>query len=244
MERLERLDGTGWSLRYDAGGCPPGTDSLLLAGFPRLKPGVRICDLGSGSGLLALLLLRREPSAHVTCVEIQPAFCALAEQNRAENGLEDRMAVRCADLRDTAALPPAGSFDLVISNPPYFPAGTGASAPSPLRRSVREETSCTLEEVCRAAARLLRWGGTFCLVHRPERLADLCVCLRSEALEPKRLRLVQPGDRQAPSLVLLEGRLGGGRGVRVEPPLILRPSDTPSGAAQTAGEHDRRKEAP
>lgn len=234
MERSERLSGTDWLFRYDDLEFLPGTDSFLLSGFPRLKPGLKVCDLGSGSGLLAMLLLRREPSLCVTCVELSGPACRLAVLNAETNGLCGRLAVRQADLRDFSELPLAGSFDLVVCNPPYFPVGGGASAPGPGRRRVREEITCTLPEVCRAAAHLLRWGGIFCLVHRPERLVDLCWYLRSEKLEPKRLRMVQQMLGKAPSLLLLEGRRGGKPGLLTEPPLTLQEADgTPTGEVDT-----------
>lgn len=225
MERSERLSETDWLFRYDDSEFSPGTDSFLLSGFPRLKSGMKVCDLGSGSGLLAMLLLRREPSLAVTCVELNGSACRLAEQNAEENGLCGQLTVCRTDLRNSSDLPQAGSFDLVVCNPPYFRVGSGASAPRPERQRAREELTCTLPEVCRAAAHLLRWGGSFCLVHRPERLVDLCWSMRSEGLEPKRLQMVQQTLDKAPSLVLLEGRRGGKPGLYPEPPLALQTAD-------------------
>ena len=113
----------------------------------------------------------------------------------------------------------------MICNPPYFPTDSGALSETASRRSARAEIDCTLEEVCRAAAYLLRWGGSFCLVQRPERLTDLLCSLRPLGLEPKRLRFVQMQAGTAPSLLLLEARRGGKPGLSTEPPLILRNSD-------------------
>ena len=110
-------------------------------------------------------------------------------------------------------------MDYAVSNPPYFRAGSGASAPEPSRQSAREESNCTIADVCTAAARVLRWGGSFAVVYRPERLVDLLVSLRAHGMEPKRLRFVQTKD--VPSLVLVESRRGGKPGLTVEPPLII-----------------------
>lgn len=224
MEQVEHLDGTGWTYRYD-GAFPPGTDSLTLADFPVLRANMRVCDLGSGAGLLGLLLLRREPTVRVTGIELNETACRLAEENAAVNGLSGRLSTVCADLRRRETLPDAGAFDLVISNPPYFSVGRGGSSPDAARRGAREE-SCTPEELAQSAAALLRWGGKFCLVHRPERLADLICALRDAGLEPKRLRFAARTADASPSLLLLEGRRGGRPGLTVEPPLPLgRPND-------------------
>ena len=130
---------------------------------------------------------------------------------------------RLEDLRETAL--PAGSFDLAVCNPPYFPPSAGPLPKGEARRTARTEEACTLEDVCRAAGRLLRWGGAFCLVHKPERLTDLLCALRGEGLEPKRLRLVSLRPERAPSLLLLEARRGGKPGLAVEEPLILENPD-------------------
>ena len=125
------------------------------------------------------------------------------------------------DIRTHRSLFRTGSFDLAVANPPYFPVGSGAAAPDPGRAAAREEGSCTLEELCAAAAWLLRTGGSFCLVHRPERLSELFCALSAHGLEPKRLRLVCPRESSAPSLVLAEARRGGRPGLQIEPALVL-----------------------
>lgn len=227
MERTDRLSGTGWCFHYNA--FPPGTDSFLLSAFPRLCAGGRVCDLGCGAGLLSLLLLRREPSLRITGVELDEEAFRLAERNVRENGLTDRLRILRGDLRNTGELPSAGAFDLVICNPPYFAAGSGAPADGIRRQTARFEQTCTLDEVCAAAARLTRWGGSFCLVYRPERLCDLLCSLREHGLEPKRLRFVQQRPDAVPTLVLAEGRRGGRPGLCVEAPLILqKPDGSPS----------------
>ena len=230
MQHWEPLCPGGLSFVCDGGLFRPGTDSFLLGSFPRLKPGLRVCDLGSGTGLLGLLLLQRQRELSVTGVELLPEAVRLAEQAAARNGLTDRLIFRQGDLRDIRGLLPAGGFDLVVCNPPYYPAGSGRLPETEALRAARSETGCTLEDVCAAAAWLLRWGVSFCLVHKPERLADLCCALRAQGLEPKRLRLVCHGPASSPSLVLAEGRRGGKPGLRLEPPLVLHGpdgSDTP-----------------
>lgn len=221
MERKDHLWQGGPCFYYDTALFAPTTDSFALAWFAAPRRGERVCDLGSGTGLLGTLLLARDSSLTLDCVERSAEASALAARTFAENGWAERVTLRCGDLRDTAALPRAGSVDYVISNPPYFPSGHGASAPTDARRSAREETDCTLADVCAAAARALRWGGRFALVHRPERLVDLLCTLRESGLEPKRARFLASAPDAAPSLVLIEARRGGKSGLTVEPPLLI-----------------------
>lgn len=225
MEHWEALCPGGYRFVYDDALFRPGTDTFLLSAFPRLRPGLRVCDLGCGTGLLGLLLLQRQPELTITGLDIQPAAIRLAEKAAVENGLTDRLSFLAADLRDVKSHLPAGGFDLVVCNPPYYPPGSGAISADDARRTARSEVDCTLEDVCRAAAYLLRWGGSFCLVHKPERLTDLLCALREHGLEPKRLRAVCKAAGAAPSLVLLEGRRGGKPGLTAEPPLLLQNAD-------------------
>ena len=221
--RWEALCPGGLRFVYGNGQHPPGLDSFLLASLPKLKPGWKVCDLGCGTGLLGLLLLQRQRALAVTGLDIQPEAVRLGKLAAAENRMEDRLFFRLEDLRETAL--PAGSFDLAVCNPPYFPPSAGPLPKGEARRTARTEEACALEDVCRAAGRLLRWGGAFCLVHKPERLTDLLCALRGEGLEPKRLRLVSLRPERAPSLLLLEARRGGKPGLAVEEPLILENPD-------------------
>jgi len=229
MEHWESLKPDGYRFVYDDALFPPGTDTFLLSSFPRLKPGLRVCDLGCGTGLLGLLLLQRQSALTLTGVEIQEAAVRLAARAVEENGLTDRFILCHDDLRNVRSCFPSGSFDLVVCNPPYYPPESGRMAEDPSIRTARSEISCTLEDVCAAAAYLLRWGGSVALVHKPERLTDLLCTLRSHAMEPKRLRFVCRDGVSAPSLVLVEARRGGKPGLTVEAPLILQnPDGSPS----------------
>ena len=189
---------------------PLGQDTLLLSEFAALKPRWRVCDLGCGAGALPLLLLAREAALTVTGVELDPEDAALARRNLAGHGLAGE--ILTGDLRRVREMLPAGYFDLVVSNPPYFPVGAGKSG-----GKARMEETCTLEDVCAAAGYLLKNGGRFALVHRPERLADLMAALRANGLEPKRLQLVQHGTDKAPSAVLLEAVRQGRPGLQILP---------------------------
>ena len=223
MERTDRLWPDGPVFYFDDTLFAPGTDSFLLSYFTRTKRFERVCDLGAGTGLLGILLLSRQRELEVHNVEIQPHALALAEKTFAANGMTAQNYL--ADLRRLEGVLPAGSFDLVISNPPYFKTGAGLKAATDARQTAREENCCTMDDLCRAAARLLRWGGRFSVVHKPDRLTDLLCAMRAHGMEPKRLRMVQNTAAAAPSLVLVEGKRGGKSGLVIEPPLILKHPD-------------------
>lgn len=220
MERWDELWPEGWRFCFEEGVFLPSTDTFLLGGFAAPRKNDRVCDLGAGMGLLGLLLLARQPTICVTDVDIDPAACALAEKSFAANGLDGHR-VLCGDLRDRAALPTAGSFDMVVSNPPYFDVTRGAVAAGQ-RGSARAEVCCTLEDVCGAAAYLLRSGGQFCLVHRAERLAEVMALTTRLRLEPKELQLVQKRPDTPPRLALLRCRKDGGAGLTIRPPLVTQ----------------------
>ena len=211
MIKQDQLWPGGFRFFFDDGLFQPGTDSFLLGSFPRLRKGLRVCDLGAGTGLLGLLLLAREPNLQVTNVELQPPAVALAEENAALNGLSGRVTNLLADLREPAQLPPAGSFDLVVSNPPYFDIHRGAVARAESRSMARSDAVCTLPQLCAAAGWVLRRGGSR--------------CLQSCSLEAKRLRLGQNTAQSAPKLLLREARKGGKPGLSLLPPLLLRDGD-------------------
>ena len=181
------------------------TDELKAHG---ITDGI-LADLGCGTGLLGLLLMQRQPDLRVTGIDIQAAAISLAEQAAVKNGLADRLTFRCADLRQARQYFPTGSFDLAVSNPPYYVPGTGKVSQDAARCTARSESEATLADICAAAAYLLRWGGKFCLVHKPERLTDVLCALREAGIEPKRLRFVHNRAEYAPSLFLLEGCRGG-----------------------------------
>lgn len=221
MEKIDELWPGGYRFLFDDALFQPSTDTFLLGDFVRLRRGDRVCDLGAGTGLLGLLLLARQSELTVTDVEIQSAACDLARRTAELNGLCDRIAVMQADLRQRDGLP-HGAFDAVASNPPYFTPGSGAVSGDPARGAARSELTCTLEDVCAAAARLLTFGGRFSLVFRPDRLAELLATLQKHRLEPKRLRFVHHTVSAPPSLLLLESCLGGKPGLAVEPPLVMK----------------------
>lgn len=198
---------------------PPTTDSFALGYFARPGRGDAVCDLGCGTGLLGALLLARDASLRLVNIEQSADSLALARQTFAENGWDADF--RESDLREASALPAAGSMDYCVCNPPYFRSGSGKRADGDARQAAREETQCTLSDVCAAAERILRYGGAFALVHRPERLVDLLCELRAHGMEPKRARFVTQSQSAAPTLALIEAKRGGKPGLQIEPPLVI-----------------------
>ena len=195
-----------YTLSWPEGVFPLGGDALALGEFATVRPRWRVCDLGTGSGVLLLLLARRAEGLSLTGVELDPLSARTARSNLERNGLAGE--ILPADLRSVPL--PAGAFDLVVSNPPYFPVNAGGSG-----GPERSEAFCTLEQLCAAAGYLVKNGGRFALCHRPERLADIICSLRAHGLEPKRLTLLSHSPNHAPSLLLAEAVKQGKPGVEV-----------------------------
>ena len=191
-------------------------DSLLLASFAARCGAETVCDLGCGCGILLLLLSRESATRSLTGVELRADAAERCRENLAANGLDGCSSVYCADLRTAPVTP--GSFELVVSNPPYFRAEAGGISPQSDRDRMRRE-SATLPELCASAAKLLTPGGSFCLVHRCERMAEVFAALGKAGLEVKRLRFFSARSDAAPSVFLCEARRGGA-GLRVEPPIF------------------------
>ena len=200
------------------------TDSVLLASFAEGIRAKSILDIGCGAGVLTVLLSHARPESRVCGIDIQPDSAALSKTNLSANGF-DPEAVKEGDIREFRSHFKAGEFDLVVSNPPYFPVDSGYNAPLDSRAIARDERCLNLDELCTAAKYLCRWGGAFALVHRPERLSEIFCALTKHGLEPKRLRMVQYKSTHAPNLVLIEARRGGKPGLNIEKPLILCTSD-------------------
>ena len=205
----------------DENSFPLGTDSVLLANFAGAKGAKRACDLGSGSGVISIIIGWNNPSIKIDCVEIQPQAADLSRRNAELCGLSERLNIITNDLRLHRSFMQAGAYDLVVSNPPYFPSGSGKSARCENIATARDERMCTLSDICQAAAYLTRWGGKFAMVHRPERLAEVICAMSKSGLEPKRLRFVHYRPDRAPNLFLIEARRGAKPSLTIEKPLIL-----------------------
>ena len=204
------------------GGFPLSTDSMLLADFVKLPKNAAVLDLGSGCGTLGLLLCARDESCTVTGIELDEAAHAAALENIERNGLGQRLHSICADLRDVPLTP--GSFDVCVSNPPYFTGGP-ASGTSPL---ARRDDCCSSDDLFATASRCIQFGSDFYLVHKPDKLAQLCACAVKNSLEPKRLRLIRHHSGAEVSMILLQCRKGAKPGLVWEELCLFDHSGVPT----------------
>lgn len=200
-------------------------DSVLLADFARVRPRMRVCDLGTGTGILPLLLYGRAEGICCDAVEIQPDAADRARRTMLLNHLEDAIHVHCRDLRSVRDYLPHAAYDLVICNPPYSPSEASLPSPNPALRGARQEGLCTLADIAAAAAWLLKSHARFSLMLPVARLTDAFETLRARRLEPKRLRLVHANAARPARLALIEALLDVHPGIIVEPPLIVKNPD-------------------
>jgi tRNA1Val (adenine37-N6)-methyltransferase len=199
-------------------------DAILLAHFATIRPGVSAVDLGAGTGVLGLLLLARGAGS-VTGVEINPAMADMAGRSARLNGLEERLKIFRADVRQVAELFPSGREELVIANPPYRPIGGGFVSPNHQVAVARHEVAGELADFIAAARFLVKYRGRFAMVHLPERLPEILKAMVDAGLQPKRLQLVYPSLERKPKFLLVEGIRGGKPGLDVLPPLFVYGAD-------------------
>ena len=209
----------GYTLDIAPGTFPLSTDSTVLADFVRLPRQARVLDLCAGCGTVGLFLCARDGGCVVTGIELEETAHTMALKNSRDNGLEDRLHSICGDIRAIDALVSMDGFDICVSNPPYFTAGLLSRA-TPL---ARHEHSCTLDDLMRAAAFGLRYGGDFYLVHKPERLSEIFCTACKYKLEPKRLRLIRHRENGPVALVLVQCRKGGKPGLTWEEAALYDP---------------------
>lgn len=199
----------GFTLDIPEGAFPLSTDSILLCDFAKLPQNARVLDLGSGCATLGTLLCAIDKNCHVTGLEMDPLSHKAAVENIQRNGLHSRMNSICADLRAIPSSLGVGSFDYCLSNPPYYTGGPASHA-VPL---ARRDNCCSLDALLASAEKMLKFGGDFALVHKPERLAEICATAAKYKLEPKRLRLIRHRPNEDISLILISCRKGGRPGL-------------------------------
>ncbi|MDO4475385.1 MAG: tRNA1(Val) (adenine(37)-N6)-methyltransferase [Lachnospiraceae bacterium] len=220
-ERLDDLQRCGFQIiQSDASFCF-GMDAVLLAAFAGAKEGDHVLDLGTGTGVIPLLMRARTPGTTYEALEINPVSADMAERSVRYNQMEEDIHVIRGDLKEVHTLLKAGSYDVVTSNPPYMIGGHGLVGADEGKAGARHEIWCTLDDVTRQAAKMLKPGGRFCMVHRPFRLAEIIRSLSAHGLEPKRMRLVYPFADREPNMVLIESVRGGRPRMTVEKPLIV-----------------------
>lgn len=219
-ERLDDLQRGGLRILQHADGFRFGTDAVLLADFAAARKGDHIADVGTGTGVLALLLSARAEETTFDCFEIQEQVADMAARSVQINGLQDRIRIHHADCRDAASLIGHERCHLAVTNPPYTRGGAGLVSPQETRALSRSDSDCSLEMWMAACARLVRNGGRLCCVFPAPRFLELCDAMRSARMEPKRVRFVAARVDAAPKLVLVEGLKGGRPGLHMQPLLI------------------------
>lgn len=206
------------------------TDAVLLAYFANAKKKEKICDFGTGCGIIPMIFVRDGVTNQtITAVEIQKSACELFEKTAKENGVENEVEIINCDLKKIKEVFPSPSFDLVTMNPPYFEKDSGKQSDTVERKIARCEVMCDVFSAAKSANEILKFSGRFVVCHRAERLCDVFEAMRKNHIEPKRLRHVMNYPDSSPYLVLVEGRKGGKNKLVTEPPLVLYDSDkTPS----------------
>ena len=220
-ERLDDLQRNGLKIIQDPERFCFGMDAVLLSGFANAKDGDRMLDLGTGTGIIPILMSAKTKARELIGLEIQEESADMARRSVRLNDLEDKVKIVQGDIKEAGQIFDAASFDVVTSNPPYMINSHGLQNPDAPKAIARHEVCCSLEDVVAAAARCLKSGGKFYMVHRPFRLAEIMVVMHEYKLEPKRMQLVYPFVDKEPSMVLIEGARGGKSRITVEKPLII-----------------------
>ena len=220
-ERIDDLQRNGYRIIQKKKGFCFGMDAVLLSGFAQVKEGEVAVDLGTGTGIIPILLEAKTKGKHFTALEIQEEVAEMAGRSVRLNQLENRVDIVRGDIKEASRLFGKASFDVVTSNPPYMNDNHGLKNPELPKAIARHEVFCTLDDVCREASLLLKSGGRFYMVHRPHRLAEIITALKTYKLEPKRMKLVHPFVDKEANMVLIEAVRGGRSMMKVEAPIIV-----------------------
>ena len=220
-ERIDDLQRNGYRIIQKKKCFCFGMDAVLLSGFAQVKEGEMAVDLGTGTGIIPILLEAKTKGRHFTGLEIQEEVAEMANRSVRLNHLEDRVDIVRGDIKEASRLFGKASFDVVTSNPPYMNDNHGLKNPDLPKAIARHEVFCTLDDVCREASLLLKTGGRFYMVHRPHRLAEIITALKNYKLEPKRMKLVHPFIDKDSNMVLIEAVRGGKSMMKVEAPIIV-----------------------
>ena len=220
-ERLDELNRNNLMIIQDPSRFCFGMDAVLLSGFAKVKAGEKAIYLGTGNGIIPILLSAKTEGEHFTGLEIQPENVDIATRSIKYNHLEEKIDIVEGDIVKASEIFGKSVFDVVTSNPPYMIGQHGLTNPDSAKAIARHEVKCTFEDVARETAELLKPGGRFYLIHRPFRLAELIVTLVKYKLEPKRMKMVHPFIDKEPNMVLMECVRGGNSRMTVEAPLIV-----------------------
>lgn len=219
-ETLDDLQ-NGYHLIQKKDGFRFGVDAVLLADFANIKSNSKVIDMGTGTGIIPILLYARNKPKSIIGIEIQSDMAEMAERSILYNKLEDSIEIRNMDLKEASSILGKSEFDVVVSNPPYVAQKAGINNPDMKKAVARFELMCTLEDVVQSAKSLLKSGGKFFMVHRSDRLVDIIYTMRNLGMEPKRIRFVHSAYNKKPHLVLIEGVRGGKAELKFMDPLYI-----------------------
>lgn len=219
-ERIDDLQINNLKIIQNPQGFCFGIDAVLLANFVELKKNAKVVDLGTGTGIIPILIAGKSKTSHITALEIQESVADMARRSVKLNSLEDRIEVLTMDLKVAENQLPVNNFDVITSNPPYMHP-KGLLNPEDMKSISRHEVKCNLEDVVATAARLLKHLGRFFMIHRPQRLVDIMYYCRKYKLEPKKIQFVHPTYDKRPNLLLLECRKAAQPELRVLDPLYV-----------------------
>ncbi len=220
-ERLDDLQRDGLKIIQKRNGVCFGLDAVLLTAFADVRPGEKVLDLGTGTGIIPILLSAKTDGKHFTGLEIQEELARMAERSVRFNGLEEKINIDVGDIKEAADIYGTASFDVITVNPPYMKDTGGRVSPDDSRAVSRHEVLCTLEDIVRESSRILKPHGRLYMVYRPRRIAELIVTLKSRRLESKRMRFVYPSADKEANMVLIEAVKDGGESAKVLAPLII-----------------------
>lgn len=220
-ERIDDLQRNGYKIIQNPQKFCFGMDAVLLSGFAKARKGDLVLDMGTGTGIIPILMEAKTEAAHLTGLEVQEESADMARRSVSLNGLSHKIDIVTGDIKEADKLFKSASFDVITCNPPYMIGQHGIANPDAPKAIARHEVLCTLEDVVKQAAKLLKPGGNFFMVHRPFRLAEIITLMVQYKLEPKRMQLVYPYVDKEPNMVLIEGCRGGKSRMTVEKPLIV-----------------------
>lgn len=221
-ERLDDLQLSGYHIIQNPKRFCFGIDAVMLTDFAKVKPGERVLDLGTGTGVIPILLSAKTKGEHFTGLEIQPESADMACRSVAYNHLEDKVEIVTGDIKKASELFGTSSFDVITTNPPYMLNQHGLKNATDAKTIARHEILCTLDDILRESAKVLKEDkGRFYMIHRPFRLAEIMTMMCQYKIEPKRIQFVHPYIHKEPTMVLIEGLKGGKSHVTVEPPIVM-----------------------
>lgn len=220
-ERIDDLNRKGYKIIQNPQKFCFGMDAVLLTGFTKVKKNEVCLDLGTGTGIIPILLEAKTPGKRFTGLEIQEESVDMARRSVSLNHLEEKVDIVTGDIKEASSIFGASSFDVVTTNPPYMTNQHGLQNPDLPKAIARHEVLCTLEDVIREGSKVLKENGRFYMVHRPFRLVEIITMLTKYRLEPKRMRLVYPYVNKEPNMVLIEAIKGAKSMIKVEEPIIV-----------------------